>query len=927
MVNRIWWRYLSQLTTSLRAFQKGKPIRRKPGLRLRLEELESRLVPTLIFNSGQESIFNGTEPGSVFVHDNPNPPPLTTTVDVIGGSIGFGGGSLNAYDSSRVNISGGSIGYGGGNLYAYDSSIVNVSGGTVGFAGNLNARHSSVVNISGGSVAYAGMVDAYDSSKINISGGSVAQSGILNAYGSGVITIFGTGFNLPYGLVTQTSGSLSGVLTDGSSLDVQFATLSHGEIILSPPLPVVSVTALGGVYNGLPHPVTGASVTGIGNVTLATFGDPSLSYSYYAGATVSGTGSASAPINAGTYTVVAHWASNNPKYVNTDGAPATFTITPAPLTVTGITANDKVYDATTTGKVNTGSASLMGVLAGDTVTLNTAGATGTFASKDVGNGITVLVSGLTLGGAQAGDYTLLPPPATMANITPATLTATGITANNKVYDATTKATLNASGAALAGVFAGDAVILNTAGATGTFASKDVGNAITVAVAGLTLGGAQAGDYSLTQPAATASITPATLTVTGITANNKVYDATVLAALNTGNAALVGVFSGDTVTLDTGSATGTFASKDVGNGITVSVSGLTLGGAQAGDYSVTQPTTTANITPASLAVNGLTANNKAYDGTTKATLNTSNAALVGVFSGDTVTLTTAGATGTFASKGVGNGITVTISGLTLGGAQAGDYTLLPPPATTANIAPDLVINPLFAKVGLPATFSSVLLKADRASAPSTVVFTLVSIPASGTLKDGNSVLAVNSTFTQADINSGKLTYTGAAVGPDSFQFSATDGQGGTVPTTTFHITVGPNISLPRAFVSPLSNLEGLSGLTPFVFQVKLLYDGSTSGPVTYDVYTIDGTAKAGINFVGITAGDSLHGGTVTFAEGSNYATVTVYVITGSLPVRPGTSTATFTVNLSDPSNAGVPLASGIGTIVAQTTNRSAAKGVV
>jgi hypothetical protein len=92
-------------------------------------------------------------------------------------------------------------------------------------------------------------------------------------------------------------------------------------------------------------------------------------------------------------------------------------------------------------------------------------------------------------------------------------------------------------------------------------------------------------------------------------------------------------------------------------------------------------------------------------------------------------------------------------------------------------------------------------------------------------------------------------------------------------------------------------------------------------VTYDVYTIDGTAKAGINFVGITAGDSLHGGTVTFAEGSNYATVTVYVITGSLPVRPGTSTATFTVNLSDPSNPGVPLASGTGTIVAQATNRS------
>src|SRR5204862_444020 len=123
-------------------------------------------------------------------------------------------------------------------------------------------------------------------------------------------------------------------------------------------------------------------------------------------------------------------------------------------------------------------------------------------------------------------------------------------------------------------------------------------------------------------------------VTGITAANKVYDGTTKATLNTAAAALVGVVTGATVTLNSAGAAGTFASKDVGNGITVTVSGLTMSGAQAGDYTLTQPTTTANITPAPLTVTGVTAANKVYDSTAKATLNTAGAALVGVLTGDT-----------------------------------------------------------------------------------------------------------------------------------------------------------------------------------------------------------------------------------------------------------------------------------------------------
>ena len=45
------------------------------------------------------------------------------------------------------------------------------------------------------------------------------------------------------------------------------------------------------------------------------------------------------------------------------------------------------------------------------------------------------------------------------------------------------------------------------------------------------------------------------------------------------------------------STGTFASKNVGTNITVQVSGLMITGPQASDYTLIQPTTTANITPA------------------------------------------------------------------------------------------------------------------------------------------------------------------------------------------------------------------------------------------------------------------------------------------------------------------------------------------
>ena len=169
--------------------------------------------------------------------------------------------------------------------------------------------------------------------------------------------------------------------------------------------------------------------------------------------------------------------------------------------------------------------------------------------------------------------------------------------------------------------------------------------------------------------------PTGLTVTGVAANNKVYDSTTAANL-TGTGALVGVLGSDTVILS-GTAVGTFSDKTVGNGKTVGVSGLGLAGADAGDYTLSQPSLTANITTAALNVTGITADNKAYDGTSAAVIHTGAAALSGKLGSDDVTLDTAGAVGTFADAQVGTAKTVSVTGLSISGADASNYGLVAP----------------------------------------------------------------------------------------------------------------------------------------------------------------------------------------------------------------------------------------------------------
>ncbi|HAS81753.1 MAG TPA: hypothetical protein DCS43_03525, partial [Verrucomicrobia bacterium] len=175
---------------------------------------------------------------------------------------------------------------------------------------------------------------------------------------------------------------------------------------------------------------------------------------------------------------------------------------------------------------------------------------------------------------------------------------------------------------------------------------------------------------------TLTVTPKGLTVSGASASNKVYDATVAAML--GGGSLVGVVPSDTVTL-ANSATGTFAQATIGTNIAVT-SFMTLSGADAPNYTLSQPSLAADIIAKGLTVTGAVAQGKVYDGTIAATV--SGAGLSGVESGDAVTLDNA-STGTFASANADTNIAVT-SYMTISGADSGNYNLGGQPSLSADI---------------------------------------------------------------------------------------------------------------------------------------------------------------------------------------------------------------------------------------------------
>ncbi|MBO7725252.1 MAG: hypothetical protein J6S40_02185, partial [Thermoguttaceae bacterium] len=343
-------------------------------------------------------------------------------------------------------------------------------------------------------------------------------------------------------------------------------------------------------------------------------------------------------------------------------APVTASITPKAVTL-NLSAEDKEYDGTTDAAINS-VYTFDTLVAGDEVTASWTSAS--FADKNVGEDKAVSVAGLTYGGADAGNYTI-----TLADMT-ADIAAKDLTvkftAESREYDGSTDAVI--SGYDLEGLVAGDDVTVTVS--SGTFADKNVGTDKAVTVSDYSIDGDDVDNYNITAEETTAASITAKAVTLNLSAEDKEYNADTAATLKTneGDYSFDTLIDGDVVTVDFTNASATFADKNVGEEKAVSVTGLTYGGADAGNYEITLADVTADITPKAITVN-FTADEKVYDGTTAATI-TDGYTFVTLYDGDVVTVT--GAVAEFANKNAGTGKQVNVSDFTLGGADAGNYTV-------------------------------------------------------------------------------------------------------------------------------------------------------------------------------------------------------------------------------------------------------------
>ncbi len=160
-----------------------------------------------------------------------------------------------------------------------------------------------------------------------------------------------------------------------------------------------------------------SAVYGSSNFALTATASSGLGISYTSSdtsvATVSG--NEVAIIGVGTTQITATQV-GNANYAAAASITQPFTVTAKSISVTGVTANNKVEDGNTTASLS-GTATLVGVIGADLADVNLSGVpTATFATSAVGTGIAVTVNGYILTGAKANNYLLIQPTGLTANI-------------------------------------------------------------------------------------------------------------------------------------------------------------------------------------------------------------------------------------------------------------------------------------------------------------------------------------------------------------------------------------------------------------------------------------------------------------------------------------------------------------------------------
>lgn len=115
-------------------------------------------------------------------------------------------------------------------LIPHDNSQVEIYGGKIGVGYSIYSNEYSNTIVFGGE-----MLDPIVSrghSMVSIWGGNIEDT--LYAQQWSTIVVNGTDFNFNYGLITQNSGTLTGILSNGQRIDVPFNISDSGSIMLIP---------------------------------------------------------------------------------------------------------------------------------------------------------------------------------------------------------------------------------------------------------------------------------------------------------------------------------------------------------------------------------------------------------------------------------------------------------------------------------------------------------------------------------------------------------------------------------------------------------------------------------------------------------------------------------------------------------------------
>jgi hypothetical protein len=698
---------------------------------------------------------------------------------------------------------------------------------------------------------FGNLVTTDDSTVVLSLNGDAALNGTLAVQAqNGVATFSGLSVNgSGVYAISAADGSLAAATSSGFTVSRATPTL----MLASPP---TSIT-----YDGTVDVTNWAmpSVSGVSGMANPT-GLPNVVF--YGGISPVGTPLASAPVDAGTYTAVASYC-GDANYATAQSAPVTFTIAQASLTVSGMAASNKVYDGTTTATLNTAGAALQGVFSGDTVTLVTAGATGTFSGKNVANGLTVSVSGLTIGGPQAGDYWLTQPTAT-ANIIARPITVTA-TPNVKIYDGT------ASASAVPTITSGSLVPGDTAAFSETFDNQKAGIGKTLTAAGSVNDGNGGNNYAVTLVTTTiGAIGPRAITVTAVS-NSKVYDGTIAAT------ATPAVTSGSLATGDTAAFSETYDTPAPGTGKTLTPSGAVSDVDGGADYSVTfvgnasgAITQTVDHFAVTASPAGITAGNNfiltvtAEDASGNAV--TGYAGTVGFSSSDPLEPQPAGNL-TFTP---GTGLAAAMATLETAGSWAITVTDTSNPSiygsTTVMVlaapASKLVFGQQPANTSAGATITSTSSQAVTVEvedpygnlvSSSTANVTLAIVSGSGTLLGATTVQAAGgvASFSNLAIDQAG-SYTLIASGT---------GLGGTATSSQFTITAGAPAQL--AFTAQPANTPGANAMANVLVAVEDIYGNTVTTDNSSVTITLNAAASGGGGVLKGTATQSVSGGVATF----------------------------------------------------------------